>query len=149
MYRLAARRFIRSLLWTGSSVLALWVLFSPVLGPVMDHHFPERHHNHAHIYFNTPDADHIHPYQDQHGHQLIKWAHNPDGLPGPTVPIDTVYLTPQDGMGQDSLAPPTPATHSTDAFPDQEDPSLLFAWTKGDDSLQEAHVPPLKRPPRA
>ena len=72
-----------------------------------------------------------------------------DGLPGPTLPIDTVYLTPQDGMGQDSLASLTPATQSMDAFPDQGDPSLFFVWTKGDDSLQEAHVAPLKKPPRA
>lgn len=152
MHCLEARRNSRTCLWAGAAVLALWAFFSPALGPMMDHHFAERQHSHAHIYFGPPDVEHVHPYQDHHIHRLIQWANDngmSDGLPGPTLPIDTVYLTPQDGMGQDSLASLTPATQSMDAFPDQGDPSLFFAWTKGDDSLQEAHVPPLKKPPRA
>lgn len=152
MHSLEARRICRTLLWAGPAVLALWALFSTALGPVMDHHFAERQHNHAHIYFGPPDVDHLHPYQDHHDHRLILGANDEDmgeGLRTPNVPVDVVYLAPLDVLGQDSLAPLTSATQPIDSFPDQGDPTIFLAWPKRSDPLKEAYVPPLKKPPRA
>lgn len=150
-----AKRVSRIILWAGSAFLALWALFSPAVGPLMDHHFTERQHSHAHIYFRPLDVDHIHPYQEHHGHRQIRWANNNnnkgvgDGLPGPDVPVDVIYLAPLDGMGQDTPAPLTPATQTLNILPDRGDTTIFPAWPQRDDPLQEAHVAPPKRPPRA
>jgi len=112
----------------------------------MDHHFAERHHNHSHIYIGPPDIDHIHPYQDNHSHRLAYRADDSNPPSGSNLLINTVFLAPLDGMGQDSLAPPTPAAQPMNSIPEQ---GILLAWPQSDGPLKEAYVPPLKRPPRA
>lgn len=152
MHSLQEKKTRRTFLWAGPAVLAVWALFSPVFGPVMDHHFPERHHSHAHIYFGPPDVDHIHPYQGRHAHGPVQSANVNKmnrSLPAENVPAGVVYLIPLDGMGQDSLAPLTPATQPLNSFPDQGELSLLSAWPLRYDPLQEAYVPLPKRPPRS
>ena len=49
---------------------ALFALVLPIVGPVDDHHFAERAHNHDHIYLNGAPVSHDHAYDiaDQHGH---------------------------------------------------------------------------------
>lgn len=148
MDHLAVRKIRRILLWASTGVLAFGALFSPALGPVMDHHFPERHHNHAHIYLRPPDADHIHPYQNHHSHRRTEWGKYTDGPSALNVPIDTVYLAPLDGLGQDSLTPLTPSTQPAKSFPDQGDPSYMLTWPQRYDPLREVFVPPPKLPPR-
>ncbi len=141
----------RSLLLAGAGILALWALFSPALGPVMDHHFAERHHNHSHIYAGPLDFDHLHPYEKHHVHGPVRSATDikvGDDQWGPEVPRGVVFLSPMDGMGQDSLVQLTPVTQPSNSFPDQGDPSLLLAWPQRWDPLREVYVPPLKRPPR-
>lgn len=132
----------RTILVAGSGMLALWALFSPAFGPVMDHHFAERHHNHSHIYLGLPDVDHLHPYQDSHSHRMIN-------QPIDSNHIDTVFLTPLDGLGQDSPASLTPAAQPINSHSDQGDSSLLLAWPRRIVPLEEAYVPLSKKPPRA
>ena len=52
--------------------LAVMGLALAGLGPILDHHFAERQHDHEHVYFNqNPDflfEDHSHPYQRAHSH---------------------------------------------------------------------------------
>ena len=137
---------------TGSAISVLWASFSPVLGPVTDHHLAERKHDHAHIYFGTPDIDHLHPYVDHHDHRLIRWANDEqwgDAQAGTDVSIDVVFLAPLDGMGQNSLALLTPAMQSMNAFQRQGNSNLFFEWPELYDPLQEAHVPPPKKSTRA
>jgi len=136
-------------LWAGTAVLALWALFSPAFGPVIDHHFAERHHNHSHIYIGLPNIDHIHPYQDNHPHQLAYLSDDSDPRSRSNQPADTVFLAPLDGLEQDAQAPLTPAAQPMNSSPDQGDSSLLLAWPQSDGPLKEVYVPPLKRPPRA
>ena len=152
MPSVTARSVSRTLHWPVSAILVLWALFSPVLGPMMDHHFAERQHNHAHIYFGTPDIDHLHPYVDHHDHRIIRWANDEqwgDAQAGTDVSIDVVFLAPLDGMGQNSLALLTPAMSSMNTFPDQGNSNLFLEWRERYVPLQEAHVPPPKKPPRA
>ena len=151
MGSLEATRIHRTLIWAGSGVLVLWALSTPALGPVMDHHFAERQHNHFHIYFGPPEVDHIHPYQDRHGHRPIRSANQNDmniGLSAPNISAGVVYLAPLDGMGQDSLASRAPMTQPVNPFSNQGDPSLLLTWPQHYDHLQETYVPLPKRPPR-
>ena len=135
------------LLWAGTAVLALWALVSPAFGPVMDHHFAERYHNHSHIYIGLPDVDHIHTYQDNHSHRLASRRDDSNPPSGSSLPTDTVFLTPLDVMGQDAQAPLTPAAQPMNPFLFQGDSSVLEAWPQNDGPLKEAYIPPLKRPP--
>lgn len=49
---------------------ALFAIVLPIVGPLDDHHFTERAHNHVHIYLNGAPASHDHAYgiAAQHGH---------------------------------------------------------------------------------
>ncbi len=51
-------------------VLAVLGLALPGLGPVFDHHFAERLHDHQHIFLDSATVGHQHPYQNIHGHAL-------------------------------------------------------------------------------
>jgi hypothetical protein len=44
-------------------VLAVLGLALPGLGPVFDHHFAERLHDHQHIFLDSATVGHQHPYQ--------------------------------------------------------------------------------------
>ena len=46
-----------------TSIFAILILLLPSLGPSLDHHFAERHHDHIHIYFSTVNHAHSHPYE--------------------------------------------------------------------------------------
>lgn len=50
---------------------ALFALALPIVGPLDDHHFAERAHNHDHIYLNGAPVAHGHAYEGvaRHAHQ--------------------------------------------------------------------------------
>jgi hypothetical protein len=60
-----------SLGWMLLMAAALFALFLPIVGPLDDHHFAERTHNHDHIYLNGVPVAHHHAYEGspQHPHQ--------------------------------------------------------------------------------
>ena len=60
-------------------VLAGLGLALPEVGPLLDHHFTERLHDHQHLYFGSVDKNHQHSFQISHGHS---GAADPDfGMP--------------------------------------------------------------------
>lgn len=50
------------------ALLAVLGLFLPFLGPVVDHHFAERHPAHQHLYLGAAVPEHQHLYQAAHRH---------------------------------------------------------------------------------
>ena len=72
--------------------LALFALLLPVVGPLDDHHFAERTHNHGHIYLNGRPAPHAHlPDAGQ-------WHWHPVPVPGDVavraaIPGAVAYFT--------------------------------------------------------
>ena len=51
------------------TVLLIGVVLINVIGPILDHHFVERGHNHDHLYLSVTDADHSHVYDSKHSHK--------------------------------------------------------------------------------
>ena len=51
-----------SLGWMLLLAVALFSLALPIIGPLDDHHFAERAHNHDHIYLNGHPVGHHHAY---------------------------------------------------------------------------------------
>lgn len=60
-----------SLGWMLALAAALFALALPIVGPLDDHHFAERSHNHDHIYLNGAPVAHDHAYEGValHAHQ--------------------------------------------------------------------------------
>ena len=51
------------------TVLLIGVVLINVIGPILDHHFVERGHNHDHLYLSVTAADHSHVYDSKHSHK--------------------------------------------------------------------------------
>ena len=51
------------------TVLLIGVVLINVIGPILDHHFVERGHNHDHLYLSVTAADHSHVYDSKHIHK--------------------------------------------------------------------------------
>ncbi len=65
-----------SLGWMLLLAVALFSLALPIIGPLDDHHFAERSHNHDHIYLNGHPVAHHHAYDG-----LARHAHLRSGMP--------------------------------------------------------------------
>ena len=52
-----------------TTVLLIGVVLINVIGPILDHHFVERGHNHDHLYLSVTAADHSHVYDSKHSHK--------------------------------------------------------------------------------
>ena len=88
------------------SSLALLVVFSLFLswmGPMLDHHFAERHPAHQHIYLGAANPDHAHGYQPFHSHSRL----------GMLLAASQTLVDPGD-----SVVIVTPASGFTPAFAD-------------------------------
>ena len=102
---LAKERASKASLWRLAIVLAVCALFTPFFGPILDHHFPERQHDHAHIYLAKAVPHHNHPYQAAHVHSTGSGDSNTTAASVSSTqppPGDIVFLLSGEGMGQDS-----------------------------------------------
>ena len=95
-------------------IVTLYALLLPVFGPLLDHHFVEWQHNHAHVYFNGALGEsrpgHEHVYETSRSHDHILWSGTLDEK---SRPDGVAYLTSYDGAGTGLIyAPSGPATES-------------------------------------
>ena len=122
------------------ALLAVVALLASALGPMLDHHFAERHPAHGHLYLGAADSGHSHPFEHSHIHYDALYA------PAPGQG-DIVFFAPYDGMGHAHADIATPAVTASLQFGGDGD--LLLR--KGGDSvsvLRGLAVPPLRHPPR-
>lgn len=131
----------QSLAFPALALLAVGVLLLPSLGPLLDHHFAERHPAHGHIYLGAVGLEHSHPFERPHSHH--------DGMYAPAAGEgNVVFFAPYDGAGHShdglAAAPVMPLLR----FGDDAPPLLRNA---GDDgaALRGITVAPLRQPPRA
>jgi hypothetical protein len=70
------------------------MLLLPLFGPLLDHHFAERQHDHVHVYPGRVTPDHAHPYEQPHSHfRDDRGTNGADDLPpDDSTPRDIVYL---------------------------------------------------------
>ena len=130
-------------------IVTLYALLLPVFGPLLDHHFVEWQHNHAHVYFNgvlgesRPGHDHV--YETSRSHDHILWSGTLDEK---SRPDGVAYLTSYDGAGTGLIyAPSGPATESL-CFPDPGDCWLFLGYTSRDAPHSGAFTAPPRKPPR-
>ena len=73
---------------------ALFALALPIVGPLEDHHFAERAHNHDHIYLNGNPVGHNHTYEEpsEHAHPESGLALSPENRL--EIESDVLFLAP-------------------------------------------------------
>lgn len=147
-------------------LLSVGALFAPSIGPVLDHHFPERQHSHAHVYFGPSASDHGHEYQGTHPHshppseQGVTYQDHIDvklnqvaggaaivASLSDSIPDKIVHLTAADGIGQQASARIMPIVQASAIFADPE--LFLFMHSHHEQFLNEVFVAPPAKPPRA
>jgi hypothetical protein len=132
-------------------VAALYALILPFFGPLLDHHFAERQHNHQHIYFGATATDHVHfydlPHPHSHVHDTPATPHG-DGTGSTASPNDVISLASHDGVGHSCPSCSIPSFYLAPEFPDLGDSRFLLSPTSQDSLPLETVIPPPKRPPR-
>ena len=121
------------------AVLSVAALLLSALGPMMDHHFAERHPGHSHWYLGVADGDHSHPFEHYHIHYDAMYAPAPgDG--------NVVFFAPYDGMGHAQADVAGPSGTPMPRF--DSDGPLLRRNGGAAAVLREVTVAPLRQPPR-
>ncbi len=83
-----------SLGWMLLLAAALFALSLPIVGPLDDHHFVERAHNHDHVYLNGRTVDHDHAYAAGSAHQHLLAAEGTAGSETQRAADGTMFLAP-------------------------------------------------------
>ena len=129
--------------WRSISFLIAAAVVLGFIGPVVDHHFAERQHNHSHLYLTVNAAEHghaiLHPFEEPHSHVTADTeAAGHHGV---------LYQTSNDGLGDSGtglvigfIEDSSPQIRSGDFLPNAQADSAR--------NLHEAFMAPLKRPPR-
>ena len=123
------------------ALLAVVTLLVSALGPMLDHHFAERHPAHGHLFLDAADGEHTHPFEHSHVHYGAMYAPAPGDA-------SILFFAPYDGMGHAHADVATPAATASPRF--DADGDLLLR--KGGDAvsvLRGVAVAPLRQPPRA
>lgn len=123
------------------SLLAVVALLMSALGPMLDHHFAERHPAHGHLYSGGAGTEHSHPFERSHIHYDELYAPAPGDE-------DIIFFAPYDGSGHPHADLAVPVSSPSPLYSDGGGPLL---GNGGDDAarLQGIALPPLRQPPKA
>ena len=130
--------------------IALYALLLPVAGPLLDHHYVEWQHNHAHLYFNGgPGGEagaHLHIYDSRgpHGHP----SHG-DSDGGADLPEGVAYLGAFDGHASGVMYSPATPNLVSPCYPDPGDCPLLKSFDSAEVTPRGTYPPPPQKPPAA
>ena len=141
-----------SLGWMLLLAVALFSLALPVIGPLDDHHFVERAHNHDHIYLNGWPVQHDHFYQTGSAHLHAAPRDVTPETGGRRPLAGTVFLSPvTSGLMLASMnAPYHPAPEALrPPYPYARNDNPLAGFVATLRPPPGAHVPPALRPPTA
>lgn len=132
---------LKDLATQSLALLAVVALLASAVGPMLDHHFAERHPAHGHLYLGAVSPGHSHPYEHSHIHYTELYA----PAPGDDV---ILFFAPYDGSGHAHADLAVPAAEPSPQYTDDGGPLLASG---GDDAalLRGIAVPPLRQPPRA
>ena len=138
-----------SLGWMLLLAVALFALALPVIGPLDDHHFVERAHNHDHIYLNGWPVQHDHAYRtgSAHLHAAPLDVTSETGSQRPAA--GTVFLSPvTSGLMLASMnAPQHPAPESLRPPPPRHQANPLERFTHAPARVRGQNVSPPLPPP--
>ena len=142
-------RVLRQAAMQWLALLMVMGLALTSLGPMLDHHFAERHAGHQHLYLGQVSPEHSHAYQHSHAHDGVRTY-------GPLAPArdgepsgDIVFLMPNDGTGHSAADMAVPAAVQPLRFGGGERGPILRTSSNGGGVLTGIVVAPSMRPPRA
>ena len=115
------------------------------LGPMLDHHFAERHPGHLHLYLGAATPAHSHSYQAGHSHHG-SWMYGPAEQGSASDGI--AYVMPNDGAGHVAADIAAPLLLRPLRLVGDGGGSVLQPFSGGG-VLTGVDVPPSKRPPQA
>ena len=123
------------------ALLAVVALLVSALGPMIDHHFAERHPAHGHLYLGAVGPEHSHPFEHSHIHYDELYAPAPGDE-------NIIFFAPYDGSGHAHADLAVPVSSPSPLYSDGGAPLL---GNGGDDAarLRGIAVPPLRQPPKA
>ena len=132
---------LKSMATQSLALLAVMALLASALGPMLDHHFAERHPAHGHIYLGAGGPEHSHPFEHPHIHYDELYAPAPGDE-------DVIFFAPYEGSGHPHSDLAVPAVVPSPEYADEGGPLLSRG---GDDVaiLRGVAVPPLQQPPKA
>jgi hypothetical protein len=128
------------------ALLAVVALALTSLGPMLDHHFAERHPGHQHLYLGSASPDHSHAYEHSHANHGA-WMYAPSASDGKRSD-GVVFVMPGDGAGNGAADIATPMVVQPPRF-GGDDESVLRTPATDDSTMTGVVVPPSKLPPRA
>ena len=123
------------------ALLAVVALLASAVGPMLDHHFAERHPAHGHLYLGAVGPEHSHPFEHSHIHYDEMYAPAPGD-------DDILFFARYDGSGHAPADLVVPASAPSLRYTDGGGPLLGNA---GNDAalISGIAVPPLRQPPKA
>ena len=121
--------------------MAVAVLLISALGPMLDHHFAERHPAHGHLYLGLADHGHAHPFEESHVHNDAMYAPVPGGA-------GVVFFSRHDASAHSHADFAASVAPSLPLFGEPYDP-LLKNGLENEADLRGIAPAPLKQPPRA
>lgn len=123
------------------ALLAVVALLVSALGPMLDHHFAERHPAHGHLYLGAVGPEHSHPFEHPHIHYDELYAPAPGDE-------NIIFFAPYDGSGHAHADLAVPVSLPSPLYSDGGAPLL---GSRGDNlaRLQGIALPPLRQPPKA
>ena len=126
-------------------VAALAIL---TLGPVLDHHFAERHPGHHHLFLRAAPVEHDHSFAHDHAnHALHRMMSSEPGTSG-ALDSDHLYFSPIDWIAASSVHLALP--HSPSALTLHNDAGLIpLTASAGSTTVSGTTIAPPKRPPCA
>ena len=134
LFRLDHSNLVVRIISISLTAIVVLVFF----GPVVDHHFVERQHNHSHIYLNGSVGEHWHPFEKPHSHSNL----TADGSGRHGI----IYQTSNDCIGDSSTSPAV--AFMGDAYPQVLGiGSSTSTNTVGEINLVGNIVSPPKKPP--
>ncbi len=134
------------------SALSLLVVMSLALswaGPMLDHHFAERHPAHQHIYLGTATSDHSHEYGAIHIHSASDMMQLSTELRPGGLDDGIVFVVPIGGSGQGVADLAAPMISESPRFGIGDGTGILGHHFDSDSILPGTSIAPPLRPPRA
>ena len=121
------------------ALLAVVALLASALGPMLDHHFAERHPAHGHLYLGVGGPEHSHPYEHSHIHYNELYAPAPGDE-------SVIFFAPYDGSGHPHADLAVPVVVPSLKYADDGGP-MLGSGGDGAAILRGMAVPPPLQPP--
>ena len=131
-----AGQLVRTLAYAAALAMLL-----PLAGPLLDHHFAERHPGHTHVYLGQKVPGHLHSYEALHSHH-----HHDHGAQPETNGI--VYFSPMDGITSGPADLAEPAQRQVVIF-SGANANVLSPRARPETAPAGNIISPPKRPPRA